>query len=337
MVRRRRVGLSVRVALLGLVWSVAATQSADAASAWSAPINLGASINTSADEFHFSISRDELTTFFAADRSGGLGGHDIWYAQRTNRNSGWGPAHDLGPNINTHFNEAGPELSPDGHWLFFSSAGKPAGMKNFGGNDLWAAHRDDTADPAQFGSKAPVNLGPGVNTQDSDVDATLFQDPSSGLITMYFASDRATDCLFKQPPGNCLDIYRSVLQPDNSAQTTPCSLSSLGQGCSFGPAAVVPGLSSPSRDAHPTVSRDGLEIFLASNRAGTLGDLDLWASTRPATGDDWSTPVNLGPAVNTPYAERAPFLSADGETLYFTSDRPGGFGGNDFYMTQRGS
>ena len=122
MVRRRRVGLSVRVALLGLVWSVAATQSADAASAWSAPINLGASINTSADEFHFSISRDELTTFFAADRSGGLGGHDIWYAQRTNRNSGWGPAHDLGPNINTHFNEAGPELSPDGHWLFFSSA-----------------------------------------------------------------------------------------------------------------------------------------------------------------------------------------------------------------------
>jgi len=47
--------------------------------------------------------------------------------------------------------------------------------------------------------------------------------------------------------------------------------------------------------------------------------------------------VNLGPGVNTPYGERAPFLSADGETLYFTSDRPGGFGGNDFYMTQRGS
>jgi Tol biopolymer transport system component len=333
---RRPLGLLVRVSLLGLVWSIAATQSVGAAAVWSAPVNLGPSINTSADEFHFSISRDELTTFFAADRSGGLGGHDIWYAQRPNRNSGWGSAHDLGPSINTHFDEAGPELSPDGHWLFFSSAGKPAGMKGFGGNDLWAAHREDTADPAQFGSEAPINLGPGVNTQDSDVDATLFQDPQIG-ITMYFASDRAPDCLNKQASGDCLDIYRSTLQPDSSGQSASCSLSSLGQGCYFEPAVRVPELSSPLRDAHPTVSRDGLEMFLASTRAGTLGGLDLWVSTRSTTSDNWAAPVNLGPGVNSQHNERAPFLSADGQTLYFTSDRPGGFGLNDFYMTQRGS
>jgi Tol biopolymer transport system component len=64
--------------------------------------------------------------------------------------------------------------------------------------------------------------------------------------------------------------------------------------------------------------------------------LDIWVSTRDSTLDLWSTPVNLGPTVNYPgYVTGAPALSWDGTTLYFYSDRPGGFGGRDLYVATR--
>jgi hypothetical protein len=81
--------------------------------------------------------------------------------------------------------------------------------------------------------------------------------------------------------------------------------------------------------------RDGLEIILSSNRPGSFGLIDLWVSTRPTTHDKWSTPVNLGATINTASQDRAPYLSDDGLTLLFTSDRPGGLGGDDFYMVTR--
>ena len=59
-------------------------------------------------------------------------------------------------------------------------------------------------------------------------------------------------------------------------------------------------------------------------------------STRDSTLEPWSTPVNLGPTVNYPgYITGAPALSWDGTTLYFYSDRPGGFGGRDLYVSTR--
>lgn len=334
--------LGVTPFLTGQIYRVTAQdRGSDGVDGWSTPVNLGPSINTAGDEFHFSISSDGLTTFFSANRPDGFGGNDIWYAQRPDQVSPWGTAHHFGRNINTGKDEAGPSLSPDEHWLFFSSAGSPAVITGVGGNDLWAAYRDDTTNPAQFDSKPPINLGPGVNTTGSDVDPTLFKDSETGWITMYFASDRTPNCATPEDRKNCLDIYQSNLVPDSklvpdgTEQPAACPMSSLGQGCSFGTAVLVPELSSPSRDAHPTVSDDGLEIFFASNRAGTLGKLDLWVSARPTTKHRWATPQNLGPAVNSQDNERAPFLAADGQTLYFTSDRPGGFGGDDFYMTNR--
>jgi len=61
----------------------------------------------------------------------------------------------------------------------------------------------------------------------------------------------------------------------------------------------------------------------------------LWVSTRATTLDPWSTPVNLGSPVNSVYFDGAPALSSDGQTLLFYSNRPGGFGTNDLYMTTR--
>jgi Tol biopolymer transport system component len=276
--------------------------------AWSAPVNLGPSINTEFSEFHSAISADGLTLFFASDRPGGFGSdgtNDLWVAQRRNRNADWEPAQNLGPKFNTPFSESGPELSPDGHWLFFASGGLgPPGQSL----DIYVAFRQDTSD--NLGWEQPSNLGKGVNSNVSEGDPTIFVDPNTGVVTLYFArSNKFTD----------FDIYTSTQGADGT----------------FGPAVLVPELSSPYRDTHPTIRRDGLEIYLSSNRSGSLGGIDLWVSTRPTTNDKWSMPVNLGKTINTASEDRAPYLSDDGLTLLFTSDRPGGFGDNDFYMVTR--
>jgi len=94
-------------------------------------------------------------------------------------------------------------------------------------------------------------------------------------------------------------------------------------------------LNTPHRETRPKVRRDGLEILFTSDRPGSLGGVDLWTSTRPTTSDNWSTPINLGPTVNTEFNDRAPYLSDDGLSLIFVSDRPGGFSGNDLYVSTR--
>jgi hypothetical protein len=95
-------------------------------------------------------------------------------------------------------------------------------------------------------------------------------------------------------------------------------------------------LGSPQTDARPNLRDDGREIFFYSNRPDSIGgSLDLWTSTRETCLDAWSTPVNLGGTVNSASSEQHPTLSCDGETLIFSSNRPGGFGLSDLYMTTR--
>jgi OOP family OmpA-OmpF porin len=84
-----------------------------------------------------------------------------------------------------------------------------------------------------------------------------------------------------------------------------------------------------------TISADGRKLIFTSCQNGYSGDCDLFESKK--TGNQWSKPVNLGPAVNSGEWESQPTLSADGRTLYFVSDRKGGFGRNDIWYTTLGS
>ena len=56
---------------------------------------------------------------------------------------------------------------------------------------------------------------------------------------------------------------------------------------------------------------------------------------KPGRIDPWGKPQNLGPTINGPFDDTAPVVSLDGHTLYFTSNRPGGYGGNDLYVSRR--
>jgi len=83
-------------------------------------------------------------------------------------------------------------------------------------------------------------------------------------------------------------------------------------------------------------SPDELEVYLClADRPGGYGDYDIWVSKRASVADEWGTPENLGPLVNGASCDIYPRLSADGLELYFQSDRPGGSGDFDLYVTRR--
>jgi hypothetical protein len=282
-------------------------------STWSDPVNLGPIINdaTATSRPRPAISSDDLSLYFSSDRPGGSDKEGLWVSHRASVDDPWREPQNLGPTLNTGGTESAPNLSRDQHWLFFHSNRSNLG-EGYGGLDIYASYRQDTHD--DLGWQYPINLGPGVNTHYDDAGPCYFEDPATGITSLYFDTNR---------PGGLGDI-------DINAST-------LQGFASFGPAVLVPELSSPNRDTRPAIRRDGLEMFLTSTRPGGLGSgLNIWVSTRASTLDPWSTPVNLGTPINMDgFDDGSPALSSDGNTLYFFSNRPGGFGVYDLYMSTR--
>jgi len=276
---------------------------------WSTPINLGSLVNSPLDDNRPAISKDGLSLYITSGRLGGFGGLDIWVSHRASLDDPWGPPQNLGPRVNSSSNDVAPTFSPDGHRMYFHSF-RPGGC---GLADIYVSRRRDTRD--DFGWGPPEDLGCVVNTPYVNAGPTIFEDETTGITTLYFTVQN-------NPPGSDqgFDIYASARIGDEGA---------------FGPPVLVQELSSPFRDTRTAIRRDGLEIFLSSGRPGGVGNEDLWVSTRASTLDPWSTPVNLGAVVNTTAFDGGPALSFDGTTLYFHSNRLGGVGGNDLYVTTR--
>jgi hypothetical protein len=88
-------------------------------------------------------------------------------------------------------------------------------------------------------------------------------------------------------------------------------------------------------DFAPSLSRDGLTLYFFSDRPGGYGGNDIWVSRRADLNAPWRAPENLGLDINSSGDENAPTLSVDGHRLYFASDRPGGAGGLDLYVSRR--
>lgn len=103
------------------------------------------------------------------------------------------------------------------------------------------------------------------------------------------------------------------------------------------PENLGPIVNSSGSEYDPSISADGLEIYFQSNRSGGYGDRDLYVATRPTTRDEWSEPVNLGSIINSGARDAGPEISRDGLSLYFNSNRAGGFGNYDIYVTTRQS
>src|SRR3989442_8393823 len=98
-------------AIFALVLGLAASRglAAPPFSEWSPPVNLGPAINSTFNDDGPALSKDGLSLYFRSDRPrGGMGGNDIWVSQRASRESPWGEPVNLGPTVNTGFNEGVP-------------------------------------------------------------------------------------------------------------------------------------------------------------------------------------------------------------------------------------
>ena len=146
-------------------------------SVWSAPRSLGENVNSEFSEKSLSISPDGSSIFFSSDRPGGQGELDIYYSVR-DQGGKWGPAANLGSNINTEFDEDSPFIDYDNKTLYFSSRGG----KGMGGYDIFKAEYDS----ASNSWTDLVNLGYPINTPDDDIYFVGTKEGKKG----YFASVR---------------------------------------------------------------------------------------------------------------------------------------------------
>ena len=145
---------------------------------WSDPVSLGNSINGSKScESHACFSPDKNTIYFSSTRKGGFGGLDIWYSTRGAGNS-WSKPENMGPSINTPFDDVAPLISNDGNTLFFSSEGH----NTMGGLDIFSCTQT-----GQNKWSDPVNIGYPLNTTDDNI---ILSTSTDGLIS--FLSARPT-------------------------------------------------------------------------------------------------------------------------------------------------
>lgn len=140
---------------------------------WSAPENLGASINTREWESQPSLSNDGHVIYFSSKRQGGFGEKDLWVSEL--KNNVWSPASNLGNTINTPKDDVSPFIHANGHTLFFASEGHTG----LGGFDLYM-----TEQKLHTYSK-PENLGYPINTHEDQVALFVTSDGKKG----YYSSD----------------------------------------------------------------------------------------------------------------------------------------------------
>jgi outer membrane protein OmpA-like peptidoglycan-associated protein len=96
-----------------------------------------------------------------------------------------------------------------------------------------------------------------------------------------------------------------------------------------------PGFNTIAWDGQPCFGLDGGTIYFSSSRDGTFGGRDIWYMYQ-ISGDSWSKPISAGPGINTNYNEGSPFVSFDGNTMYFMRDSPEGLGESDLYISHKG-
>jgi outer membrane protein OmpA-like peptidoglycan-associated protein/tetratricopeptide (TPR) repeat protein len=129
---------------------------------WGKPFDLSPPVNTTGWESQPSISSDGRILYFVSNRKGGYGGYDIWKSTLTDK--GWGEPENLGPNINTSFDEQSPFIHPDDSTLYFCSNGWPG----LGGKDLFVSRLSKNG---QW--QKPENLGYPINSSGDENGLSL--------------------------------------------------------------------------------------------------------------------------------------------------------------------
>ncbi len=207
---------------------------------------------------------------------------------------------------------------------------------------------------------APLNLGNEVNSAESEYFPSLTIDGNELIFTRrvknrnedFFSSNKKNAHweLAKPLPGNINTAQNEGAQmisaDGNWLVFTGCNRPDGQGGCDiyisyktengWSPATNLGSrVNSDQWESHPCLSPDKRELYFSSNRFGGFGGSDIYVCRLQAN-SRWSEPENLGPQINTKGDEASPFIHADNQTLYFTSNGLQGYGDEDLFMSRRG-
>ncbi|TAE31580.1 MAG: OmpA family protein [Cytophagales bacterium] len=214
---------------------------------------------------------------------------------------------NLGPQVNSEFNEINPVISPDGKTLYYARISHPQNTHgDKGSQDIWYSEKDPGG-----------QWGPGRR--------------------MAFPLNKEEyNCLYSiTPDGNTMLVKGAYT--NGAYETRGFSLSKRGPNGWAAPQKInLAGYENMSRGQFDCgfLSADGKTLLMAFSEKKNSKTDDMYVSFRMKDGS-WSKPMNLGDDVNTDFTETTPFLAPDGVTLYFSSDRTGGQGSNDVYVCKR--
>lgn len=211
---------------------------------------------------------------------------------------------NLGPAVNSPFDEIMPIISPDGKTLYFDRKDHPQNTGGIVNDDIW---RSELAGEASW-SKA-VNVGAPLNNKGHNFLTAISPDGNTALL------------------GN---VYEA-----NGSMSSGLSIARANkEGWDFPKKLIIENYYNNNKFSEFHLGADGKTIVMTVQRMDSEGGKDLYVSFLRGDGT-WTKPKNLGRRVNSAATEMSPFLAADGKTLYFSSDGFSGYGGKDMFMTRR--
>jgi len=216
--------------------------------------------------------------------------------KNANKNYVFAPE-NMGADINTSESEYFPSLTIDGKELVFTR------RLNGANEDFFNSKKNND----QWGKANPIEGD--VNSDQNEGAQNISQD---GQWLVF------TGCNRPEGFGSC-DIYISYL--DKNGWSEPANLGGW--------------VNSDQWESQPCLSPDKRELYFASRRHGGLGGSDIYVSRLQSNGK-WGEPENLGEGINTSGDEQSPFMHADNQTLYFTSNYWPGYGDDDLFYVRKG-
>jgi outer membrane protein OmpA-like peptidoglycan-associated protein/tetratricopeptide (TPR) repeat protein len=203
---------------------------------------------------------------------------------------------NLGDSINSEVSEYYPTITIDGDKLIYTRR-----VNNIN-EDFYESDRVNGV--WQKSRSLPGN----INTDNNEGAQNISQDGQWLIFT---------GCNFPDGHGSC-DLYISYLTADGWS-----AAENLGDS-----------INTESWESAPSLSPDKRDLYFASRQPDGYGGSDIYVSHRGLNGR-WSSPVNLGPVINTAGDEGTPFIHADNQSLYFTSNGHPGYGGDDLFISRK--
>lgn len=229
----------------------------------------------------------------------------ILFSTSNAQNYTFGPATKLNENVNSPSEESMPVISSDGKILFFvrtfyreNTGGKLSGQ------DIWMSKKNETGEWGPATNKF-INL----NNQRNNAVIGISED---GLSLYLLSSYRPNTTKIN-------GISKSIYIGDEWSKPYDIKINGLESDNSF---------------IGFFINKEENVLIISMNADNSVGEEDLYVSTKNESGQ-WTKPENMGTTINTKGFEISPYLSNDGNTLFFASDGHNGFGGSDLYMANK--